>query len=245
LIAAGSPRAVGLARNHEPAKQAKPGRWNDTAAPFIGIAAVRGAMEMPILEDAKQIFDKATRIGRPDAAELGARVRARKPHAFRFEDDGETPNNPRLPLIWYRSPVRLRGARDPASVFEELFALNGWRDSWRDGIYDFLHFHTRTHEVLGIARGQVEAQFGGAHGKTIRLKAGDVVILPAGTGHRRLSKSRDLLVIGAYPKTGSYDEPRPAEIDRKKALVAISRVKIPAKDPVYGKTGPLLAQWHD
>jgi len=54
-----------------------------------------------------------------------------------------------------------------------------------------------------------------------------------------------LLVIGAYPETGSYDEPRRAEIDRKRAIASISRAKIPAKDPVYGGSGPLLAEWHD
>jgi len=30
--------------------------------------------------------------------------------AFRFEDDGETPNNPRLPLVVYRAAVNLAGA---------------------------------------------------------------------------------------------------------------------------------------
>ena len=34
--------------------------------------------------------------------------------AFRFEDDGETPNNPRLPLVVYRGAVNLAGAPDPA-----------------------------------------------------------------------------------------------------------------------------------
>ena len=113
----------------------------------------------------------------------------------------------------------------------------------RDGIYDFLHFHTRTHEVLGIARGHVEIQFGGAHGKAIALKAGDVAILPAGTGHRRLRKGRGLLVVGAYPKGGCYDEPRPAEVNREAALADIAKVAVPAKDPVYGKGGPLMGAW--
>jgi uncharacterized protein YjlB len=37
-----------------------------------------------------------------------------------------------------------------------------------------------THEVLGIARGEVKVEFGGAKGNAITLKAGDVAILPAG-----------------------------------------------------------------
>ena len=85
--------------------------------------------------------------------------------AFRFEDDGETPNNPRLPLVVYRAAVNLAGAPDPAAPFEHAFAKHGWSDGWRNGIYPFLHFHTATHEVLGIARGRATVEFGGAGGR--------------------------------------------------------------------------------
>ena len=112
--------------------------------------------------------------------------RNRAPRLYRFEDDGKTPNNPNIPLIIYRDAVRRPRAFDPAAVYESLFAANGWKDAWRDGIYDFLHFHTRTHEVLGIARGTARVQFGGDKGRTFTVKAGDVIVLPAGTGHRRL-----------------------------------------------------------
>src|SRR5882757_1818882 len=168
---------------------------------------------MPILEDAKRTIERATGYGRPDAGDLSLLTQARKPHLLRFKDDGETPNNSRLAMILYRSPVRLPARFDPAAVFEELFASNGWEDSWRDGIYDFLHFHTHTHEVLGIARGWVRVQFGGSKGRVLQLKASDVVVLPAGTGHRRLTGSRDLLVVGAYPKSGgAYDQPAPDQV---------------------------------
>jgi uncharacterized protein YjlB len=193
------------------------------------------------MEDAKRVLEKATGFGRPDRI----RIRTRKANAFRFDDDEKTPNNPRFALIHYRSPVVLDPAFDPAAIFEELFASNGWRDSWRDGIYDWLHFHTGTHEVLGIARGTARVQFGGAHGRTITVKSGDVIVLPAGTGHRRLSKSKDLLVVGAYPKGGDYDEPGPEDIDPAKARRAIAKVHAPERDPVYGRKGPLTALWHN
>jgi uncharacterized protein YjlB len=64
---------------------------------------------------------------------------------------GIIPNNPKLPLVLYRSPVRLLGKFDPAAVFEELFERNGWGDSWRNGIYDYAHYNSRIHEVLGVA----------------------------------------------------------------------------------------------
>ena len=198
---------------------------------------------MPVVEELKRIVEKPTGIGRPARSKVERLVRPRKPELFRFRDDGKTPNNPRLPLLLYRAAVRLDRGDDPAAVFEETFARHGWRDSWRDGVYDFLHFHTATHEVLGIARGRVTVQFGGAQGRSLTLAAGDVVVLPAGTGHRRIRASRDLLVVGAYPAGGSYDEPRPEEADPDEARASIARVTLPRHDPVYGTDGPLAGLW--
>ena len=83
-------------------------------------------------------------------------------------------------------PLDLAGEHDPAAPFERAFARHGWGDGWRNGIHPFLHFHTATHEVLGIARGRATVEFGGARGQALTVEAGDVVVLPAGTGHRRL-----------------------------------------------------------
>jgi uncharacterized protein YjlB len=163
--------------------------------------------------------------------------------AFRFEDDGETPNNPRLPLLVYRRAVVLDGERDPAVPFERAFASHGWADGWRNGIHPFLHFHTGTHEVLGIARGQATVEFGGARGQALSVEAGDVVVLPAGTGHRRVSASGDLLVVGAYPANGAFDQKRPGQVDHRTAVSAIAAVPLPEMDPVHGSTGPLLDFW--
>ena len=170
-------------------------------------------------------------------------MRKRKAQAYRFADDGETPNNPTLPFLHYRGAVALPEGLDPAAVFENLFLSYGWRMAWRDSIYDFLHFHTRTHEVLGIARGTARVRFGGKRGKTLRLKAGDVVVLPAGTGHKRLAKSKDLLVVGAYPGKGGYDEPKPGDVDHDEAVMRIAKVRVPFADPVYGVRGPLKRLW--
>jgi uncharacterized protein YjlB len=200
-------------------------------------------MTSETLQRVKNLAEKATGIGRPKATDLPGLRNARKANAFHFRDDGQTPNNPVLPLIHYRTAVALPDGVDPAAVFEDLFASNGWRNSWRDGVYNFLHFHTHTHEVLGVARGAASVQFGGRRGRTLHLKAGDVVVLPAGTGHRRRFASRNLLVVGAYPAAATYDEPRPSEVDHNKALAAIAKVKLPAKDPVYGRQGPLCGLW--
>ena len=165
------------------------------------------------------------------------------PEACRFTDDGETPNNPVLPLLVYRRAVDLAAARDPARPFEAAFAVHGWGRSWRNGIYDFLHFHTRAHEVLGIARGRARVEFGGARGREFEDEAGDVVVLPAGTGHRRVSASADLLVVGAYPDNAGFDQQRPGQIDPALARAAIAAVPLPREDPVHGREGPLMKLW--
>jgi len=106
------------------------------------------------------------------------------------------------------------------------------------------HYHSKIHEVLGIARGRARVQLGGPRGGVFEFAVGDVVVLPAGTGHQKLSGSDDLVVIGAYPPEGTYNLCRgdnPAEHD--KALTTIPRVPLPDSDPVLGKNGPLPKLW--
>jgi len=198
---------------------------------------------MSLIETAKKVAEKLTGRHRPDLAQVREAVRGRKPHRFAFADDGFVPNHPDFPLILYRSPVRLAEAFDPAAVFEELFELNGWGNSWRNGIYDYVHYHPGIHEVLGIARGRAKVQFGGSAGRQLEVRTGDVVILPAGTGHQRLAASKDILVVGAYPQAGKYDEYRGSKEEHERALAQIPKVPIPRRDPVYGKNGPLLRLW--
>ncbi|HKG82829.1 MAG TPA: hypothetical protein VKB16_06680, partial [Beijerinckiaceae bacterium] len=70
---------------------------------------------------------------------------------FIFKDDGSVPNS-RLPLI-VRQGAITPDATDPASAFERTFAKNGWTKSWRDGIFDYHHYHSTAHEALGVAVG--------------------------------------------------------------------------------------------
>jgi uncharacterized protein YjlB len=198
---------------------------------------------VPILEDLKEYAERATGLGRPGKSRASDLIRTRKPHAVRFKDDGLVPNHPRWPFIIYRSAVDLDERHDPAAVIEDLFEANGWGDTWRNGIYDYVHYHSRIHEVLGIARGRARVPFGGPHGKEIDLEAGDVAILPAGTGHQRLMASADFLVVGAYPPAGTYDECRGSADEHARATKTIPQVPIPDQDPVYGAKGPLTRLW--
>jgi uncharacterized protein YjlB len=166
-----------------------------------------------------------------------------EPVAMRFADDGAVPNNPMLPLVLYRRAIDVSGQKDPAAPIERIFAQNGWGDSWRDGIYSFTHFHSMIHEVLGVAAGHARVRFGGKAGEELEIEAGDVAVLPAGTGHQRLSASRDFLIVGAYPAQGTYDLCRATPAEHDRALPLIPKVPLPDADPVYGKRGPLLQLW--
>src|SRR5689334_19629475 len=114
---------------------------------------------MYALESIKRLAERIIGRARPAAGGVARMVRDRKPNTFAFKDDGLIPNHPCWPLIFYRSVVPLPDEFDPAAVFEELFAHNGWGDSWRNGIYDYPHYHSRIHEVLGIARGEAKVRF--------------------------------------------------------------------------------------
>jgi uncharacterized protein YjlB len=198
---------------------------------------------MYVLENLRKTLGRVTGVGKPSGNAARRKVRRSKPHAIMFRDDGSIPNNARLPFLLYRGAVGLTGSAEPAAILEELFNANDWGDSWRNGIYDYVHYHSRTHEVLGIARGHARIRFGGNEGKIIALRSGDVVILPAGTGHQRISASKNLLVVGAYPPSGSYDECMPLPEHHARALKSIPKVPTPAKDPVYGRGGPLQELW--
>jgi uncharacterized protein YjlB len=167
------------------------------------------------------------------------------PQTFTFADDGLVPNNRNFPTLVYPGAIDLDGVKDPAAAIEHVFKANGWgRDMWRDGIFSFVHYHAMIHEALGIARGSARVQLGGHQGKIFDFHPGDVAVLPAGTGHQRLTGSDDLLVIGAYPPGGTYNLCRgdnPAERDR--ALTTIPNVPMAESDPVLGTDGGLVQLW--
>ncbi len=161
-----------------------------------------------------------------------------EPLTFTFDDDGTIPNST-LPLLVYRDAV----PADPAGI-ERLFAANHWPPAWRNGVYPFHHFHSTAHEVLGVARGEVSVLFGGPGGKVLTVRAGDVVVVPAGVAHCNQGQSSDLLIVGAYPDNGPGPDLRrgkPAEHDT--AGLAAAAVPRPAADPVEGAAGALPRLW--
>jgi uncharacterized protein YjlB len=201
-----------------------------------------GEDSMPMFEDIKRGAERVTGVRKPAKEELSDLVRAKKPKMLRFKDDGFIPNHPAWPVLIYSAAVRLPLNRDPAAVLEVLFESNDWGDMWRGGIYDFVHYHSRIHEALAVARGKARLQLGGPFGEIVTVKAGDVAVLPAGTGHQCIAASKAFLAVGAYPPSGTYDECKNVE-QRKRAKLTISKVARPDRDPVYGADGPLLKLW--
>ena len=165
-----------------------------------------------------------------------------RPLTFVFADDGLVPNN-LLPFVVYKGAIDVTNDH-PERTIEKLFGGNGWGDMWRDGIYDYLHYHSTVHEALGIARGHARVRFGGDAGKEFEVFAGDVAILPAGTGHQCLSASPDFSVVGAYPPGAKMQVTRPTPENHRKALKTIPQVKLPKTDPVTGEDGALVRLWN-
>jgi uncharacterized protein YjlB len=168
--------------------------------------------------------------------------KAEAPETRTFADDGTVPNNP-LPVLIYRGAFDFGRAESSEEQIERMFARNGWGDSWRDGIYPFVHYHSMIHEALGVARGSATVQLGGPGGEAFDIAAGDVLVLPAGTGHRGLRVSDDFVLIGAYPKAGTYDLCRASASEHARALRSIPQVPRPDADPVHGRSGPLIGLW--
>jgi uncharacterized protein YjlB len=161
------------------------------------------------------------------------------PEVRRFADDGRIPNSS-LPVLVYHGIEEV--AAGPASC-EELFAANGWGGSWRDGIFPFHHFHSTAHEVLGIAAGTAAVALGGPSGSRFEVGPGDVLVLPAGTGHCNAGSSADLLVVGAYPRGQTWDLRRGDPAEHDEVVANIARAPLPEADPVNGPTGPLVTLW--
>jgi uncharacterized protein YjlB len=155
-----------------------------------------------------------------------------------FGDAGGIPNS-RLPVLVYHE-VEAAGA--PREC-KELFARNGWLGAWADGIFPFHHFHSTAHEVLGIVAGSVSVVLGGPSGRRFDVGRGDVLVLPAGTGHCNAGASADLLVVGAYPNGMRWDLRRGDRAERDEVLANIEAVPLPDADPVHGRDGPLTEIW--
>ncbi len=179
-----------------------------------------------------------TAEARPTCVPEPGRGSDRIPESFRLPGDGAIPNSP-LPVLIYQG---LALASDRARA-ERGFADNGWLGAWCDGIYAFQHFHSNAHEVLAIVAGSALVALGGPSGRLVTVRRGDVIVLPAGTGHANRGASPDLLVVGAYPDGMWWDLRRGSADQYDEVRANLAAVPLPRTDPVLGAAGPLTELW--
>lgn len=167
----------------------------------------------------------------------------KKPRVIKhiLKDDGQFPNSG-LFLLIYKNAITLPET-GTALVIREIFKSNDWRNSWQNGIFNYHHYHSNTHEVLGIYEGNASLQFGGPNGIVENVSKGDVIIIPAGLAHKCNSASADFSCVGAYPEGRHFDIKKGEAADRPEADENIDAVNLPESDPVYGLDGPLILNW--
>ena len=153
-----------------------------------------------------------------------------------FAPPGEQiPNNPSFAVLVYRDLPAVSAGADSC---RGLFAEHGWVGSWVDGVFDFHHFHSTSHEALAVVSGHATIELGGPTGEAFEVAAGDVLVLPAGTGHRRATPRDGFSVVGAYPPgQEDYDLLREdvSDAELQQARERIANLGPPPQDPVGGE----------
>jgi uncharacterized protein YjlB len=168
-------------------------------------------------------------------------TKSSKTQHFRLKDDGKFPNS-KLQAVLYKGILDLN-VIFPAAAVRQLFRSNNWKNFWKSGIFEYHHYHSVTHEAIAVIKGKTILQLGGPKGKKITIEKGDVLIIPAGVAHKNLKAENDVSCIGAYPYGKNYDMNYGKEEERPKADKNIKKVKLPPKDPVFGKAGGIKNLW--
>jgi uncharacterized protein YjlB len=163
-----------------------------------------------------------------------------EPEQLLFHDDGSIPNS-KFPLLLYRNAFTAR-ENDGAAWLEQYFAAHNWTNSWRNGVYPFHHYHSTSHEVLGVYSGSALLHLGGEKGRKVKVRAGDIIVIPAGVGHKSLG-SENLGIVGAYEDGRSWDVNKGLPGERPKTDENIASLPIPKTDPFTGEAGGLTAVW--
>jgi uncharacterized protein YjlB len=164
-----------------------------------------------------------------------------QPKQFHLHDDGIFPNS-KLPAVLYKGILQLPTLL-PGTYVNTLFRKNNWTNYWKHGIFEYHHYHSITHEVLGVYKGETMLQLGGEQGVKIHLEKGDVLIIPAGVAHKNLGKENQLKCVGAYPGGRDYDMNYGKEGERPKADENIAAVPAPATDPIFGAGKGVATLW--
>lgn len=151
------------------------------------------------------------------------------------------PNNDQYPLLIYKKVFNF--SHQSPEMVQNFLRKNNWINSWVDGIYDYHHYHSNTHETLVIIEGNCSVQIGGDRGEKYTVLKGDVIIFPAGVSHKNVGASPDFKCIGAYPIDIEYDVYYGKPDEHPEVDVNIKMVKLPQSDPIFGVDGLLFEYW--
>src|SRR5699024_3881969 len=156
------------------------------------------------------------------------------------------PNNP-LPVLYFENVLA-------ASLEEEyngddvlqLFTNNGYTNGWKNRIIDQHHFHSSAHESLTYTEGKLCVKLGGENGEMLTIRKGDVLLLPAGSAHKKLEATANHEIVGAYPLNDSdYDFQYGDASDYEMIKKSIENVNLPDTDPVTGAPGNIQQFWEN
>ena len=148
------------------------------------------------------------------------------------------------PLLHYHGAFP-PGSLTASAVESHLSSVGVVEPQWRFTMYSTTHFHSTSHEVLCISRGKARLCFGGDDnpGKVeTQVEKGDVLVLPAGVGHRLLE---DLTTGGGFEMVGSYPNGYNWDMcygkkGEENEVQGIAKLPWFEKDPIYGDQGPAL-----
>ena len=160
-----------------------------------------------------------------------------------LSSSGAFPNNQRLAVVVYHAAFAAESADTLAGEIERTFNDNGWSGHWRDVVYAYHHYHSTAHEVLGCYAGKARVQVGGPDAPVVEVRAGDVLVLPAGTAHCSLEASPDFRVVGAYDGGRKHGIRCGVASEHPKVDREIASVPVPTLDPVYGEHGQVPRSW--
>ncbi|KAI0457173.1 RmlC-like cupin domain-containing protein [Xylaria acuta] len=146
----------------------------------------------------------------------------------------------RKPLLIYKSVFSNATASEVESLLSDTGVVT---PQWRATMYTTSHFHSTSHEVLGVSNGKATVCFGheGNPGKvTCDLEKGDLAIIPAGVAHRLLEVLEgDFEMVGSYPKGYNWDMCYGTRAEEGR-IGTIKELPWFDRDPVYEGKGPVL-----
>lgn len=164
---------------------------------------------------------------------------------FAIKENKPFPNN-FLPVIYYPEALKeLTEEKDNGDSVKAYLEKNGYSNSWINGILAQHHFHSNTHEVLVCLSGMATVQLGGPDAESYPFHQGDVLLLPAGTAHKKIDASSDFQIVGAYPNGLDYDMQMGNTEEYAAIKERVSKVIQPEMDPVEGNQGPVFEYWQE